>query len=82
MTKHWQGCTGRRFNDEIHAAKYTKLIRWTNVSTFQISYYGLGLVMKQEILYFKTAEPRVRLILIAYKVWFPSSRANVGDRRA
>jgi len=35
-----------------------------NVSTFQTPTHGpLGLIMKQEILYFKTAEPRVRFDL-------------------
>ncbi len=34
--------------------------------------------MKQEILYFKTAEPQFALILIAYKVWFPIISAYAG----
>ena len=51
-------------NDEIHAAKYVTKTHTTNVSTFQTPTHGpLGLVMKQEILYFKTAEPRVRFDL-------------------
>ena len=42
----------------------------TNVSTFQTPTHGpLGLIMKQEILYFKTAEPRVRFDLRAFKGW-------------
>ena len=46
----------------------------TNVSTFQTPTHGpLGLIMKQEILYFKTAEPRVRFDLDIFRVWFPSS---------
>ncbi|BAV79203.1 L-asparaginase 2 precursor [Streptococcus sp. NPS 308] len=51
-------------NDEIHAAKYVTKTHTTNVGTFQTPTHGpLGLVMKQEILYFKTAEPRVRFDL-------------------
>ncbi|WP_164828324.1 asparaginase, partial [Streptococcus sp. DD11] len=51
-------------NDEAHAAKYVTKTHTTNVSTFQTPTHGpLGLVMKQEILYFKTAEPRVRFDL-------------------
>ena len=51
-------------NDEIHAAKYVTKTHTTNVSTFQTPTHGpLGLIMKHEILYFKTAEPRVRFDL-------------------
>lgn len=51
-------------NDEIHAAKYVTKTHTTNVNTFQTPTHGpLGLIMKQEILYFKTAEPRVRFDL-------------------
>ena len=51
-------------NDEIHAAKYVTKTHTTNVSTFQTPTHGpLGLIMKQEILYFKTAEPRIRFDL-------------------
>ena len=51
-------------NDEIHAAKYVTKTHTTNVSTFQTPTHGpLGLIMKQEILYFKTAEPRMRFDL-------------------
>ena len=51
-------------NDEIHAAKYVTKTHTTNVSTFQTPTHGpLGLIMKQEILYFKTAEPRFRFDL-------------------
>lgn len=53
-------------NDEIHAAKYVTKTHTTNVSTFQTPTHGpLGLVTKREILYFKTAEPRVRFDLSA-----------------
>ena len=62
-------------NDEIHAAKYVTKTHTTNVGTFQTPTHGpLGLIMKQEILYFKTAEPRVRFDLITYKDWYLSSR--------
>ena len=48
-------------NDEIHAAKYVTKTHTTNVGTFQTPTHGpLGLITKREILYFKTAEPRVR----------------------
>ncbi|WP_100104824.1 asparaginase [Streptococcus pseudopneumoniae] len=51
-------------NDEIHAAKYVTKTHTTNVGTFQTPTHGpLGLIMKHEILYFKTAEPRVRFDL-------------------
>ena len=51
-------------NDEIHAAKYVTKTHTTNVSTFQTPTHGpLGLIMKYEILYFKTAEPRIRFDL-------------------
>ncbi|MBY5035634.1 asparaginase [Streptococcus gallolyticus] len=51
-------------NDEIHAAKYVTKTHTTNVSTFQTPTHGpLGLVTKREILYFKTADPRVRFDL-------------------
>lgn len=51
-------------NDEIHAAKFVTKTHTTNVSTFQTPTHGpLGLVTKREILFFKTAEPRVRFDL-------------------
>ena len=52
-------------NDEIHAAKYVTKTHTTNVSTFQTPTHGpLGLgSWKKEILFFKTAEPRVRFDL-------------------
>lgn len=51
-------------NDEIHAAKYVTKTHTTNISTFQTPTHGpLGIVMKHDILYFKTAEPRVRFDL-------------------
>lgn len=51
-------------NDEIHAAKYVTKTHTTNVSTFQTPTHGpLGVIMKKDILFFKTAEPRVRFDL-------------------
>lgn len=51
-------------NDEIHAAKYVTKTHTTNLSTFQTPTHGpLGLVTKQDILYFKQAEERVRFDL-------------------
>lgn len=51
-------------NDEIHAAKYVTKTHTTNVGTFQTPTHGpLGLVMKHEILYFNSVEPRVRFDL-------------------
>ena len=51
-------------NDEIHAAKYVTKTHTTNVSTFQTPTHGpLGFGHEKEILFFKTAEPRVRFDL-------------------
>lgn len=51
-------------NDEIHAAKYVTKTHTTNIFTFQTPTHGpLGIIMKQDILFFKTAEPRVRFHL-------------------
>lgn len=59
-------------NDEIHAAKYVTKTHTTNVSTFQTPTHGpLGLVMKKEILFFKTAEPRVRFDLDKIEGFIP-----------
>ena len=66
-------------NDEIHAAKYVTKIHTTNVSTFQTPTHGpLGLIMKQEILYFKTAEPRVRFDLDCIQGLVPIISAYAG----
>ena len=66
-------------NDEIHAAKYVTKTHTTNVSTFQTPTHGpLGLVMKQEILYFKTAEPRVRFDLDCIQGLVPIISAYAG----
>ena len=66
-------------NDEIHAAKYVTKTHTTNVSTFQTPTHGpLGLIMKQEILYFKTAEPRVRFDLDCIQGLVPIISAYAG----
>ena len=66
-------------NDEIHAAKYVTKTHTTNVSTFQTPTHGpLGLIMKQEILYFKTAEPRVRFNLEQIQGLVPIISAYAG----
>lgn len=63
-------------NDEIHAAKYVTKTHTTNVSTLQTPTHGpLGLVTKREILYFKTAEPRVRFDLSAVSGTVPIIKA-------
>ncbi len=66
-------------NDEIHAAKYVTKTHTTNVSTFQTPTHGpLGLIMKHEILYFKTAEPRVRFDLDHIQGLIPIISAYAG----
>lgn len=66
-------------NDEVHAAKYVTKTHTTNVSTFQTPTHGpLGLVMKKEILYFKTAEPRVRFHLDEISGFVPIIPAYAG----
>ena len=66
-------------NDEIHAAKYVTKTHTTNVGTFQTPTHGpLGLIMKQEILYFKTAEPRVRFNLEQIQGLVPIISAYAG----
>lgn len=66
-------------NDEIHAAKYVTKTHTTNVGTFQTPTHGpLGLIMKQEILYFKTAEPRVRFDLDCIQGLVPIISAYAG----
>ena len=66
-------------NDEIHAAKYVTKTHTTNVGTFQTPTHGpLGLIMKQEILYFKTAEPRVRFDLDHIRGLVPIISAYAG----
>ncbi|HGA1494849.1 TPA: asparaginase [Streptococcus suis] len=63
-------------NDEIHAAKYVTKTHTTNVSTFQTPTHGpLGLVTKREILYFKTAEPRVRFDITSISGTVPIIKA-------
>ncbi|EAO72269.1 asparaginase family protein, partial [Streptococcus agalactiae CJB111] len=51
-------------NDEIHAAKYVTKTHTTNVSTFQTPTHGpLGIIMKQDLLFFKATKERVRFDL-------------------
>ncbi|MFS1663611.1 asparaginase [Streptococcus sp. zg-JUN1979] len=69
-------------NDEIHAAKYVTKTHTTNVSTFQTPTHGpLGIIMKHEILFFKTAEARVRFNLehISGTVPIVKAYAGMGD---
>ena len=66
-------------NDEIHAAKYVTKTHTTNVGTFQTPTHGpLGLITKREILYFKTAESRVRLDLDHIQGLIPIISAYAG----
>lgn len=66
-------------NDEIHAAKYVTKTHTTNVSTFQTPTHGpLGIIMKNDILYFKTAEPRVRFELDTISGTVPIIKAYAG----
>lgn len=66
-------------NDEIHAAKYVTKTHTTNVSTFQTPTHGpLGIIMKQDILWFKTAEPRVRFDLEQVSGTVPIIKAYAG----
>lgn len=66
-------------NDEIHAAKYVTKTHTTNVATFNTPTHGpLGIVMKHEILFFKTAEPRVRFNLDQISGTIPIIKAYAG----
>ncbi len=66
-------------NDEIHAAKYVTKTHTTNVSTFQTPTHGpLGIIMKHDILYFKTAEPRERFDLTKVSGLVPIIKAYAG----
>lgn len=66
-------------NDEIHAAKYVTKTHTTNVSTFQTPTHGpLGIIMKHDILFFKTAEPRVRFDLTTISGRIPIIKAYAG----
>lgn len=69
-------------NDEIHAAKYVTKTHTTNIFTFQTPTHGpLGIIMKQDILFFKTAEPRVRFHLeeLAGNVPIIKAYAGMGE---
>lgn len=66
-------------NDEIHAAKYVTKTHTTNVSTFQTPIHGpLGLITKHDILFFRTADPRVRFDLQDISGTVPIVKAYAG----
>ncbi len=66
-------------NDEIHAAKYVTKTHTTNLSTFQTPTHGpLGIILKHDILFFKTAEPRVRFDLSSISGTIPIIKAYAG----
>lgn len=66
-------------NDEIHAAKYVTKTHTTNVATFNTPTHGpLGIIMKHDILFFKTAEPRVRFDLTSISGTVPIIKAYAG----
>lgn len=66
-------------NDEIHAAKYVTKTHTTNISTFQTPTHGpLGIIMKHDILFFQTAEPRVRFDLSTVSGTIPIIKAYAG----
>lgn len=66
-------------NDDIHAAKYVTKTHTTNVSTFQTPTHGpLGIIMKHDILFFQSAEARVRFDLETIKGTIPIIKAYAG----
>ncbi|MCS4488209.1 asparaginase [Streptococcus sciuri] len=66
-------------NDEIHAAKYVTKTHTTNVSTFQTPIHGpLGIIMKHDILFFKSTEERMRFDLEAISGTVPIIKAYAG----
>lgn len=66
-------------NDEIHAAKYVTKTHTTNVSTFQTPTHGpLGIIMKQDLLFFQQAEARVRFDLEQVSGTIPIIKAYAG----
>ncbi|MBJ8326416.1 asparaginase [Streptococcus pacificus] len=66
-------------NEEIHAAKYVTKTHTTNVSTFQTPIHGpLGIIMKEDVLFFKTADPRVRFDLDHISGVVPIIKAYAG----
>ncbi|HHJ7102199.1 TPA: asparaginase [Streptococcus pyogenes] len=66
-------------NDEIHAAKYVTKTHTTNISTFQTPTHGpLGIIMKNDLLFFKTAEPRIRFDLRCISGTIPIIKAYAG----
>lgn len=66
-------------NDEIHAAKYVTKTHTKNVSTFQTPTHGpIGLLTKQDILYFQTPEKRIRFDLTGISGAIPILKAYAG----
>lgn len=66
-------------NDEIHAAKYVTKTHTSNLATFQTPTHGpLGIIMKRDILFFQTAEPRRRFRLESIKGTVPIIKAYAG----
>lgn len=66
-------------NDEIHAAKYVTKTHTKNVSTFQTPTHGpLGLLTKQDILYFQIPEERVRFELTCVSGTIPIIKTYAG----
>ncbi|KPJ22303.1 asparaginase [Streptococcus phocae] len=66
-------------NDEIHAAKYVTKTHTTNLSTFQTPTHGpLGVIMKNDLLFFKTAEPRTRFDIREISGTIPIIKAYAG----
>ncbi len=66
-------------NDEIYAAKYVTKTHTTNVSTFQAPSYGpLGLITKQEILFFKRVDRSPRFDLEGVSGLVPIIKAYTG----
>lgn len=66
-------------NDEIHAAKYVTKTHTTNVSTFQTPTHGpLGIILKDDILFFQAAEKRLRFALTKITGTVPIIKAYAG----
>ncbi len=66
-------------NDEIHAAKYVTKTHTTNISTFQTPTHGpLGVIMKDDLLFFQISEPRVRFDLQSITGTVPIIKAYAG----
>lgn len=66
-------------NDEIHAAKYVTKTHTTNVSTFQTPTHGpLGIIMKNDIIFFQATEVRTRFDLTSIEGTVPIIKAYAG----